>query len=93
VVRRCDNPAGVQLTALLAGRLSHGRIDTHLLRLPDSDRNSFIATLRAEGVPTAIYYPAPLHRQRAYADFPMAKGGLPVAERLADEVVSLPMHA
>ena len=64
----------------------------YTLRLPDFDRDSFIATLKAEGVPTAIYYPAPLHRQAAYAGFPSAEGGLPVAERLAEEVVSLPMH-
>jgi dTDP-4-amino-4,6-dideoxygalactose transaminase len=35
----------------------------------------------------------PLHRQEAYARFPIADGGAPVSERLADEVISLPMHA
>jgi dTDP-4-amino-4,6-dideoxygalactose transaminase len=64
----------------------------YTLRLPNFDRDSFIATLTTEGVPTAIYYPKPLHRQGAYAGFPVAEGGLPVAERLAKEVVSLPMH-
>ena len=47
----------------------------------------------AQGIPTAIYYPKPLHRQAAYRDFPVADGGLPVTERLAGEVISLPMHA
>jgi dTDP-4-amino-4,6-dideoxygalactose transaminase len=64
----------------------------YTLRLPNFDRDSFIATLTTEGVPTAIYYPKPLHRQGAYAGFPGAEGGLPVSERLAKEVVSLPMH-
>jgi dTDP-4-amino-4,6-dideoxygalactose transaminase len=44
------------------------------------------------GIPTAVYYPRPLHRQTAHRDFPVAEGGCPVAERLATEVLSLPMH-
>src|SRR6266536_1664105 len=51
------------------------------------------ARLRAEGVPTAIYYPKPLHRQDAFRQFPVAGNGLPVTDRLAEEVLSLPMHA
>ena len=43
-------------------------------------------------MPTAVYYPRPLHRQTAYRDFPTAGNGLPVSDRLAAEVVSLPMH-
>jgi dTDP-4-amino-4,6-dideoxygalactose transaminase len=49
--------------------------------------------VKAQGIPTAIYYAKPLHRQAAYRDFPVADGGLPVSEKLADEVISLPMHA
>jgi dTDP-4-amino-4,6-dideoxygalactose transaminase len=64
----------------------------YTLRLPGLERRDFVATLKAEGIPTAIYYPKPLHRQGAYAQYPTADGGLPVADRLADEVVSLPMH-
>ena len=51
-----------------------------------------IAACRAAGVPTAIYYPIPLHRQTGYLAHPTAPGGLPVSERLARQVVSLPMH-
>ncbi len=40
-----------------------------------------------------IYYPIPLHRQQAYKQYPVGEGGLAVSERLADEVISLPMHA
>ena len=47
----------------------------------------------AQGIPTAQYYPKPTHRQTAYRDYPLADGGLPVTDRLADEVISLPMHA
>ena len=64
----------------------------YTLRLPGFDRPAFQAALKAEGVPTAIYYPKPLHRQKAYERYPVAGNGLPVCERLADEVISLPMH-
>jgi dTDP-4-amino-4,6-dideoxygalactose transaminase len=64
----------------------------YTLRLKPGTRDGFAAALRAEGVPTAIYYPKPLHRQTAYQQYPQPKGGLPVSDRLADEVISLPMH-
>jgi dTDP-4-amino-4,6-dideoxygalactose transaminase len=50
------------------------------------------AQLKAAGVPTAIYYAKPLHRQSAYCDYPASGNGLPVSDRLASEVLSLPMH-
>jgi len=65
----------------------------YTIRVPAGARDGFVAALKAEGVPTAIHYPKPLHRQAAYSRFPQAEGGLPVSERVAGEVVSLPMHA
>ena len=65
----------------------------YTIRLKPGRRDSLAATLRTQGIPTGIYYPKPLHRQPAYRHFPVADGGLPVTERLADEVISLPMHA
>ncbi|HLH96599.1 MAG TPA: DegT/DnrJ/EryC1/StrS family aminotransferase [Xanthobacteraceae bacterium] len=65
----------------------------YTIRLPAGQRDQFTATLRAQGIPTAIYYPIPLNRQVAYRHFPVAAGGVPVCDRLAEEVVSLPMHA
>ena len=50
-------------------------------------------SLQAKGVPTAVHYPKPLNRQPAYARYPSAGNGVPVSDRLAQEVVSLPMHA
>ncbi|MAL11661.1 MAG: aminotransferase DegT [Maricaulis sp.] len=57
------------------------------------DRDGFRAFLAERGVPTAVYYPIPLHMQAPYADFPVAPGGLPVTMKVCDRVVSLPMHA
>jgi len=65
----------------------------YTIRLPKGcDRDGFAATLKAQGIPTAIYYPKSMHHQTAYRDFPIADGGLPASERLSRDVISLPMH-
>ena len=64
----------------------------YTLRLAGFDRERFVADLKAAGVPTAVYYPKPLHQQTAYKVYPVAGNGLPASERLAEQVVSLPMH-
>lgn len=64
----------------------------YTIRVPAQKRSVIMAALKEQGIPTMIYYPKPLHRQTAYRDFPVAGNGLPVSERLADEVLSLPMH-
>jgi UDP-2-acetamido-2-deoxy-ribo-hexuluronate aminotransferase len=56
------------------------------------DRDGLAAHLKGAGVPTAVYYPIPIHRQPAYENFP-APGGLPASEDAAGKVISLPMHA
>ncbi|RZN17334.1 DegT/DnrJ/EryC1/StrS family aminotransferase [Bradyrhizobium sp. Leo121] len=66
----------------------------YTIRLPEGiDRDGFAAALKAQGVPTAIYYTKSMHQQTAYRDFPVAEGGLPVSERLSNDVISLPIHA
>ena len=66
----------------------------YTIRLPKgTDRDGFAAALKAQGIPTAIYYVKSMHQQTAYRDFPVAEGGLPACERLSDDVISLPMHA
>jgi dTDP-4-amino-4,6-dideoxygalactose transaminase len=65
----------------------------YTIRLAPGKRDGLARALQAEGIPTAIYYARPLHKQTAYRDFPVAQSGLQVSERLADEVISLPMHA
>jgi dTDP-4-amino-4,6-dideoxygalactose transaminase len=66
----------------------------YTIRLPaGTDRDGFAAALKAQGIPTAIYYPKSMHQQTAYRDFPVADGGLPTSESLSADVISLPMHA
>lgn len=64
----------------------------YTVRVPAPRRDAFIDSLKRAGVPTAIYYPKPLHRQTAYKHYPVTGNGLPVSERVAAEVVALPMH-
>jgi len=65
----------------------------YTIRVAGGRRDALAAALQAEGIPTAIYYPIPLHRQQAYKHYPVGKGGVAVSDRLAAEVISLPMHA
>jgi dTDP-4-amino-4,6-dideoxygalactose transaminase len=57
------------------------------------DRDGLVAHLKDQGVPTAVYYPVPMHLQPAYARFSKGPGSLPVTERLKERVLSLPMHS
>jgi dTDP-4-amino-4,6-dideoxygalactose transaminase len=65
----------------------------YTIRVNAGSRDAFAATLKAQGIPTAIYYPKPLHRLEAYRHFPADPCGLPVCDLMAEEVISLPMHA
>ena len=65
----------------------------YTIKLKPGQRDKLAADLKAQGIPTAIYYTKPLHKQPAYRDYPLADGGVPVSEQLSSEVISLPMHA
>lgn len=65
----------------------------YTLRLLPGRRDRLAEQLKRQGIPTGIYYPTPLHLQEPYRQFPVAPGGAPVSEQLAQEVISLPMHA
>ena len=64
----------------------------YTIRVDAGRRDAFQAALKAKGVPTTVYYPKPLHQQTAYNHFPVAGNGLPISERVAQEVVALPVH-
>lgn len=64
----------------------------YVVRAPGKDRQAILNHLTAAGVPTAVYYPKPLHQQTAYKNFPQASAGLPVSEAVAQDVFALPMH-
>jgi dTDP-4-amino-4,6-dideoxygalactose transaminase len=58
----------------------------------DLDRAALIAHLNSKDIPAMIYYPVPLHLQKAYLDARYKPGDFPVTEHLSNTVVSLPMH-
>jgi dTDP-4-amino-4,6-dideoxygalactose transaminase len=65
----------------------------YTIRLKPEVRDGLAVKLKAQGIPTAIYYPKPLHRLEAYKRFPVADNGIPTTDQLSEEVISLPMHA
>lgn len=64
----------------------------YTLRVIGADRDSLREGLAEKGIPAMIYYPVPLHQQKAYLDPRYKEGDFPIAERLAACVLSLPMH-
>lgn len=80
----------VQTPARVANSTSAWAIYAILLRSAD-ERDRVQASLKANGVPTAIYYPRPLHRQPAYRDHHDGTA-LPVSDDLAQRILALPIH-
>ena len=64
----------------------------HVFILRTADRDSVMDGLKAAEVDFGVHYPLPIHLQAAYADLGKREGSFPVTERLADEIISLPMH-
>lgn len=64
----------------------------YTLRIIDADRDALMQHLLDRGIPCAIYYPIPLHSQKAYVDSRYKEEDFPVTNRLVKEVISLPMH-
>lgn len=64
----------------------------YTLKVKDGRRNALQQHLSANGVPSVVYYPLPLHRQKAFAAWDTGDRSLEVTERLCEEVLSLPIH-
>jgi UDP-2-acetamido-2-deoxy-ribo-hexuluronate aminotransferase len=90
--RYADGLAGIAITPTVPAGVTSVWAQ-YTLRVAGGRRDALAASLKAEGIPTAIYYPIPLHLQQAYKHYPVGKGGVAVSARLAAEVISLPMHA
>jgi UDP-2-acetamido-2-deoxy-ribo-hexuluronate aminotransferase len=76
---------------IVAPRVIAGGLSTwaqYTIQVPD--RAKLAAALKAKGIPSAVYYPIPLSKQKGYGHFPSAP--TPVSERICDTVISLPMH-
>ncbi|MUV05105.1 aminotransferase class I/II-fold pyridoxal phosphate-dependent enzyme [Flavobacterium rakeshii] len=77
--------------------VTKGDKDSHVfhqytLRILNGQRDALMKHLQEKGIPCAIYYPIPLHRQKAYLDERYNEADFTVTNQLVDEVMSLPMH-
>jgi len=95
--------AAAKYSAAFAGNTSivtpvvSGDEDSHVfhqyvLRVIDANRDALMQHLLDKGIPCAIYYPIPLHSQKAYADARYNEADFPVTNQLVKEVIALPMH-
>ncbi len=64
----------------------------YTLKIKNGKRDALKNFLQEKGIPTMVYYPFPLHFQKAYESNRFPKGSLPVSEKLCEEVLSLPIH-
>ncbi|MBQ9426411.1 MAG: DegT/DnrJ/EryC1/StrS family aminotransferase [Paludibacteraceae bacterium] len=89
-----DEVLGSDPRWLIPERQAHSTHVFHqyTLRMTGIDRDSVQQQLKEKGIPSMIYYPVPLHMQRAYRDARYKEGDFPVAEQLVRCVLSLPMH-
>ena len=89
-----DQAFGNNDKLLIPGRQEHSTHVFHqyTLRVVGADRDKLREGLAERGIPAMIYYPVPLHQQKAYLDPRYKDGDFPVAEKLAACVLSLPMH-
>ena len=88
---------GEHLSGLVATpRVIDGGVSTwaqYTVEVPDAERDAVMARLKSALIPTAAYYPRPIHQQSAYRRFPQGPDDLPVTNAKAGVVMSLPMHA
>lgn len=64
----------------------------YVMRITNGKRDALLAHLQEKGIPCAIYYPIPLHKQKAYADTRYNDADFLVTNKLCEEVIALPMH-
>jgi UDP-2-acetamido-2-deoxy-ribo-hexuluronate aminotransferase len=64
----------------------------YTLKIEGADRDGLMKHLQSKNIPCAIYYPVPMHMQKAYPDVRYKEGDFPVTEELSRKVISLPMH-
>lgn len=64
----------------------------YVIRITNGKRDELLTHLQAQAIPCAIYYPIPLHSQKAYADVRYKEEDFPVTNQLVKEVIALPMH-
>ncbi|MHC5361373.1 DegT/DnrJ/EryC1/StrS family aminotransferase [Myroides sp. LJL110] len=86
-----DNPHII--TPVIQGDQDSHVFHQYCLRIVDADRDALLKHLQSKDIPCAIYYPIPLHRQKAYLDPRYKEQDFPVTNTLVQQVLALPMHS
>jgi perosamine synthetase len=89
IAARYDRELRGVVTPLVAPQMTHVY---HQYTIRVSRRDEFVERLKERGVGTGIYYPIPVHRQKPFLELGYGDQHFPVSERLAGEVVSIPVH-
>ena len=78
----------------LPGRMSRSThiFHTYTLKILSGERDRLRDFLKSRGVPSMVYYPVPMHLQKAYSGYGYREGDFPVSEELCRSVLSIPMH-
>ncbi|SDE85104.1 dTDP-4-amino-4,6-dideoxygalactose transaminase [Ulvibacter litoralis] len=86
-------PSGCTLDALCKNDVCNCHVyHQYTLRIINADRDGLVKHLNENGIPCGVYYPIPLHSQKAYKDARYNEADFPVTNQLVKEVISLPMH-
>ena len=99
----CRKAAAIKYSQRLANNskiitpITSGECDSHVyhqytLRIINSDRDALVKYLNKKGIPCGVYYPIPLHLQKAYVSDRYKETDFVVTNRVVNEVISLPMH-
>jgi UDP-2-acetamido-2-deoxy-ribo-hexuluronate aminotransferase len=86
-----DDENGLQLPSVIGGRTSTWA-QYSILASSKNHREICLNQLREDGIPTAVYYPIPLHLQGAFRGLDYVPGDFPVSEKCAERIFSIPMH-
>lgn len=101
---RTYNEAFKDIENIITPKLTNGCGDTicdtcdchvfhqYTLRIKNSDRDALVKHLNEKNIPCGVYYPIPLHKQKAYADDRYNEEDFPITNKLVQDVISLPMH-
>ncbi|WP_027137718.1 DegT/DnrJ/EryC1/StrS family aminotransferase [Gaetbulibacter saemankumensis] len=103
VAARKYNQAFKGIEGVIIPKVSNGCLDIcdtcdchvfhqYTLRLVGIDRDALVKHLNEKSIPCGVYYPIPLHKQKAYADTRYNESDFTVTNQLVKEVISLPMH-
>ena len=84
--------AGVPVQPLALRDYGESAMHLYIIRVEGEDRNPLIEHLKEHGVGAMIHYPTPVHLQPAYLHLELGRGAYPFAEKMADEIVTLPMY-